>query len=154
MGKRDERLEVIKKILAENRVRDQQHLADLLFAQTGLNVSQSSLSRDLKALGAARTISTDGSLYYTLPESPPISTTAESFRRRFATSVTGIRRSEFLVLIYTGPGEASLIARLLDRSAHEGLLATVAGDDTIICVTLDTATARKLEAELKGLTSR
>ncbi|MBN1434784.1 hypothetical protein JW921_08495 [Candidatus Fermentibacterales bacterium] len=153
MKRRTERLQLIARLLAERRVRDQSELAGAIEAMTGSAPSQSMLSRDLKSLGVVRSISSDGTYQYSLPELRPASTSMDAFRKRLACSVTGTRRSGFLVLVLTGPGEAPLVARLLDGSSMEGLLGTVAGDDTIICVTTDPGAAERLEEELRELTS-
>ena len=77
-----------------------------------------------------------------------IATSEETFRLRFRTSVTGVRRVEFVVLVFTPPGEAQLIGRLLDSASLDGLAGTLAGDDTVICVAGSASEARALESRL------
>jgi transcriptional regulator of arginine metabolism len=144
------RLQLITDLLAEEVVEDQPALRELL-ASRGVEVSQSSLSRDLRDLGAVRVRNTDGAFVYRLPAEPPAATSEQVFRNRFATSVTGVRRSGFVVLVLTPPGEAQLVGRLLDQVAPAGLLGTVAGDDTVILVAETPGAARRLERELAGL---
>jgi transcriptional regulator of arginine metabolism len=144
------RLQLITALLSEQKVADQEALRDLL-ADRDVEVSQSSLSRDLRALGAVRVRTADGLFAYRLPAEPPAATSDAAFRSRFATSVTGVRRSGFVVLVLTPPGEAQLVGRLLDHVAPEGLLGTVAGDDTVILIAEDPPAAERLEGQLNSL---
>lgn len=141
------RLDAIIDILSRQPVDGQEKLRTLL-ADRGFPVSQSSLSRDLKELGVQRQRTAEGLFAYVVPAEKPPATSKEAFRLRFSTSVTGVRRVEFLVLVYTPPGEAQLIGRLLDSAAPPGLAGTLAGDDTVICVAESTAKARSLETRL------
>ncbi|MFH1999777.1 MAG: hypothetical protein ABIK28_08855 [Planctomycetota bacterium] len=144
------RLHLISEILQEQTITDQHELLTRL-AGKGIEASQASLSRDLKQLGVHRVRGADGRFAYCLPETLPAASTQEAFRRRFATSATGIRRSQFIVLVLTPPGEAQLVGRLLDAHKPAGLLGTLAGDDTVICITKDNKSAVKLEKEFKEI---
>ena len=146
------RLRLIAKMLAQEAVTDQETLKVRL-KRAGLSVSQSSLSRDLRSLGAQRLRRHDGSYYYTLPPDPPASATAEQFGQRFATSVTGVRRTGFLLVLFTPPGEAQLVGRLLDEADIPGLVGTVAGDDTIFVASDSERSAKKLETKFKELSN-
>jgi transcriptional regulator of arginine metabolism len=130
---------------------DGQQKLQALLAESGFPVSQSTLSRDLKELGVQRRRTTEGLFAYVVPEQRPPATSEETFRLRFRTSVTGIRRVEFVVLVFTPPGEAQLVGRLLDSASLPGLAGTLAGDDTVICVAGSGSSARSLETRLKGL---
>ncbi|MCU0722405.1 MAG: hypothetical protein MUC63_02105, partial [Planctomycetes bacterium] len=109
---RGQRLSAIAGILATESVGDQEALRRRLKG-AGVRVSQASLSRDLQALGAQRMRRVDGTFAYALPRPRPSATSAEAFRQRFATSVTGVRRAAFVLLLFTPPGEAQLAGRLV-----------------------------------------
>jgi transcriptional regulator of arginine metabolism len=147
---REQRLAAIAGILAAEAVGDQHALRRRL-ARAGARVSQASLSRDLQALGALRTRRADGTFAYALARPRPSATSAEAFRQRFATSVTGVRRAAFVLLLFTPPGEASFAARLLDEARLPGLLGTVAGDDTILAVAEDEKAAKALEKKFQEM---
>lgn len=141
------RLAIVAALLETDAVGDQETLRRAL-ARKGVKASQASVSRDLKALGALRVRSAKG-WAYALPKAPPAAADAEDFRRRFAASVREVRRAAFLLLLFTPPGEAHLVGRLLDEAGPEGLLGDVAGDDTILAVARDEKTAKKLERSFK-----
>lgn len=86
-----------------------------------------------------------------MPAERPPATSKEAFRLRFRTSVTGVRRVEFIVLVFTPPGEAQLIGRLLDSTTLPGLAGTLAGDDTVICIAGSASKARALETRFKKM---
>ena len=141
------RLDAILDILGSLPVDGQEKLRALL-GDRGFQVSQSSLSRDLKELGIQRQRTAEGLFAYVVPAEKPPATSEETFRLRFRTSVTGIRRVEFVVLVFTPPGEAQLVGRLLDSASLGGLAGTLAGDDTVICIAASASRARALESRL------
>lgn len=147
---KQERLSAIIDILAHQPV-DGQHKLQELLADDGFPVSQSTLSRDLKDLGVQRQRTTDGLFAYVVPAEKPPATSEETFRLRFRTSVTGIRRVEFVILVMTPPGEAQLVGRLLDSASLPGLVGTVAGDDTVICIAGSESNARSLESRMTAM---
>ncbi len=147
---KQDRLDAILEILGSQPVDGQGKLQALL-ADQGVQVSQSSLSRDLKELGVLRQRTGEGLFAYVVPAEKPPATSEEAFRLRFRTSVTGVRRVEFVVLVFTPPGEAQLVGRLLDSASFRGLAGTLAGDDTVICIAESASKARSLEYRLTDL---
>lgn len=144
------RLQRIERILNQRTVSDQSELLAAL-AKSGIKASQASLSRDLKELGVNRVRSADGRFTYCLPDAMPAAATEEAFRRKFSNSATGIRRTQFIVMVLTPPGEAQLIGRLLDEHKPAGLSGTLAGDDTVICIARDDKSAARLEKKFKDI---
>jgi transcriptional regulator of arginine metabolism len=72
---------------------------------------------------------------YAIPEFAPARIAPEDqLRRVLGEWVAEVRHSGSMVVVRTPPGCAHVVASALDRSALEGLLGTVAGDDTIFCV--------------------
>ncbi len=149
---RQNRLQKIAKILAGGNVADQADLQARL-KRARVAVSQASLSRDLQALGAQRVRMADGAYHYVMPEAPPLATSPGDMRRRFAESVTDVRRCQFMVLVFTPPGEAPRVGKLLDGANIPQLVGTVAGDDTVQCIAEDTRKAKSLESLLMEMRS-
>jgi len=146
-------------------VRSQEELADRLGA-VGIRVTQATLSRDLDELGAVRLRGPGGALVYALPPEPaepsPGDADDETFREAAATiaglsgfaagtaaaATAGLARvaadlllsaeaSGNLVVLRTPPGAAQLMASMIDRTAMQAVLGTVAGDDTVLVVARD-----------------
>lgn len=92
------------------------------------NVNQSKVSRMLSKFGAVRTRNAKQDMVYCLPAELGVPTTSSPLRNL----VIDIDHNDLMIVIRTSPGAAQLIARLLDSIGKaEGILGTIAGDDTI-----------------------
>lgn len=127
-------------IVRSQPIHSQTELARLL-ADEGLGVTQATLSRDLEELGAAKVRGTDGSpAAYMIPadgEGPlrPAEAPPARLIRLLEELLTSAESSGNLVVLRTPPGAAQFLASALDRSGLPQLIGTIAGDDTILCVT-------------------
>jgi transcriptional regulator of arginine metabolism len=121
---------VIRRILTGGAVSSQSELVEVL-GREGFEVTQATVSRDLKELGAVKVRSTRGGLTYALRSG---SGEDAGLGRILAEFGNEILPSGNLVVIKTPPGAAQVVAGALDRSALEGVLGTVAGDDTVLVV--------------------
>ena len=75
----------------------------------------------------------------------------EQLRRVMGEWVGEVTSSSNLVVVRTPPGCAHVVASALDRSAVHGLIGTVAGDDTVICIAAENSTGQRLAAHLREL---
>jgi len=107
----------------------QEELVDNL-TQQGYTVTQSSISRLLRKIGAIKTLNAKGKSIYQLPSTPPEPRSDHTI----SALVLNIVSNEQLIVIQARPGSASLIASLLDSQRPGGLIGTVAGDDTILVI--------------------
>ncbi len=147
---RKNRLEMIVAILEDEATGSQLKLRELL-AKRGIEVSQSSLSRDLNYLGAYRKPIHDGSFVYKVSDEEQRRETSLGLHRRFQISVTGVASSGNIVVVYTNPAEAQAIARVIDCAGLDGLLGSVGGDNTVICITTNEKTANDLRKTFSNL---
>jgi len=116
----------------------------------GFPVTQSTVSRDLDELGLVRIRDGEGRVRYATPDeaSPGPSRHARALLREFAVDV---RHSGNLVLVKTPPAGAMPAARALDAAGIDGILGTVAGDDTIIVVVREGAAAVDVAGHLRDM---
>jgi transcriptional regulator of arginine metabolism len=147
---RKQRLDMIVRILNEKATGSQLELREML-AESGIEVSQPSLSRDLNFLGAYRKPTSDGSFVYRVPGDEQRKEASPGMKRRFQISVTGVVSSANIVVIYTNPAEAQAIARVVDRAGLDGLLGTVGGDNTVFCVASDEKAAKQICEHMSDL---
>lgn len=119
-------------IISNRRISTQEELCQIL-KDSGYDVTQATVSRDVKELQLIKIPDSQG-YYYALPDNSPILNSHERMRRLFKDSVTSIDYSENIVVIKTLPGAAQSIASLIDVAELENVLGTVAGDDTIFIV--------------------
>jgi transcriptional regulator of arginine metabolism len=139
-------------ILSRDPVRSQEQLRQRLF-QRGFDVTQATLSRDIKELGLVKRAA-DGS-YQAAPDDDPTAPASDAARhtlqRALVDFLAGIQQSQQLLVLRTGPGEAQPLALAIDRARLGDVLGTIAGDDTILVITRDARAARTLVLQFEGL---
>lgn len=142
----------LRKLLEARDLGSQEEIARSL-GRVGFPVSQSTVSRDLAAVGAVRAGDGRYVLGGTQGESEETEATAE-LRRLMAEFVVDLRGSGNVAVIRTSPGAASTVAEALDRCRRPDVLGTVAGDDTIFAAAADDLGGAALAAALTGLLDR
>ena len=146
-AERRKRLLKILELISTRAIRTQEELVEALRAE-GWDVTQSSVSRDIKAL---RLVKIGGS-YQRPPSAAAQSPDPDT--RRVAEDVIGIETAgDSLIVLHTPPGEASAVGLALDRMALGDIVGTIAGDDTIFVAAKDATAQRRLVRELKRLTA-
>jgi transcriptional regulator of arginine metabolism len=148
-----QRQQTIMRLIAQHEVTNQPQLVAML-AEAGISATQATVSRDLDDLGAVKVRVPGGATVYAVPEfEPDRLAPLEQLRRVMGEWVAEVTRSGDLVVLRTPPGCAHVVGSALDRSALDGLIGTVAGDDTLLCVAADghgTTLADRLR-ELAGI---
>lgn len=130
MGKRD-RHQTILRIVGENRIGNQEQLRELL-VEEGYDVTQATLSRDIRELRLVKVPDADGRAHYTLPpdaweHTPPL-------KRLLGSLFVGAEGTGNLLVVKTLTGGAQPIAVALDWEEWPEILGTIAGDDTILVI--------------------
>ena len=143
MSNKDELIKAFKEILKAEKFGSQGEIASALQELGYDNVSQSKISRLLSKYGAVRTRNAKGQMVYCLPPELGMPTAKSSLKQL----VLDVVHNNVMVIIRTSPGAAQLIARLLDSlSPEDGVLGTIAGDDTIFIAPAD---VNNIDAPLK-----
>jgi len=138
----------ILSLLRTEAVASQMDLGRKLKSQ-GVQVTQSTLSRDLRELNLIKT-----SQGYQPPEGVlQIPGTTEQQRSMILQFMTAVEVAGQLVVLKTQPGNASPVARSLDTIGWTEIVGTVAGDDTILVVSPSSAAARLVKKRLLRLGS-
>lgn len=137
---------VILDVIHRESISSQEMLRQRLRAE-GVDVTQATLSRDLKELGVVKRAG-DGAYQRPRPGSSS-SDAIGSLRRTTAEFLTRAERSEQLVVLRTDSGQAQMLAIAIDRAALDEVLGTVAGDDTILVICRDAAAAQALVERLE-----
>jgi transcriptional regulator of arginine metabolism len=140
----NERRRAIARLLAEHVVNRQAELVELLRAE-GYLATQSSVSRDLRDLGAAKL--KDG---YSLPKPADSPSTDSDSLSVVAEFVRDIRSAgPNLLVVITAIGAAQRVAVTLDNSGWPEIVGTMAGDDTIFVATIGSNEQRRLRGRLR-----
>lgn len=119
----------IIKIIAEQDVQTQEELARLLGEQ-GFQVTQATVSRDIKELRLIKVLTADGSYRYATVEKAETDL-QERFIRLFSNCVTSITNAGNLIVIKTIPGSAAVAGEAIDSLKWPELAGSIAGDNTI-----------------------
>lgn len=139
------RIDALFKILKKGDLATQEEFVDELRSQK-FNVTQSTVSRDLRRLGAIKVIDSARGTVYRLPqelEKPMVPST------NFKDHIVDINHNGHMIVIHTIPGSASLIARHIDARRAEGFLGTIAGDDTVFVAPRSVSEISKLISRLE-----
>jgi len=122
-----ERLKALRRILESGKSSTQEELRDMLEAK-GHDVNQSTISRDLRKIGAIKGTDTKSRTVYRLSE---LSSESNFVGQSIGDLILNITHNDSMIVIQTSPGSASLVARHLDINRPADILGTIAGDDTI-----------------------
>lgn len=131
-GRQRKILEIISKQIIET----QEELANALKA-SGYDVTQATVSRDIKELGLIKVPAGENVYRYAVPQESPkanLSNYYNRLERLFRDSVTSIDNSENLIVVRTLPGTAHAVASCIDHIDWKEIIGTVAGDDTILII--------------------
>lgn len=123
----------ILRIIKERPIETQSALAEAL-REAGFRVTQATVSRDVAELGLVKRAMGDGRYRWEPPATAGPREALERAKRAFQDYVTGMDYSGNLIVIRTLPGTAPAVAGALDALEWETVLATLAGDDTILVV--------------------
>lgn len=132
----------LKQLLLSGQTGTQQELCDLLRAR-GFDATQSTISRDLKSLGAQRRQRADGEFAYHL--------LAEATVAFDADMVQEVMHNESMLLLRTRIGRAQAVGFDLDSMRHPDILGTLAGDDTVLVIPRSVTRVNALAASLREL---
>jgi len=111
-------------------------------AAAGISATQATLSRDIQELGLAKT--KDG--YRQVAAAAPATMVATAA----AEHLRDVRVAQNLLVLKTPPGNANALAVALDHEAWPEIVGTLAGDDTVLVIALDNATAARLREKFLG----
>lgn len=122
------RLQALRRLLVKEDASTQDELRDEL-EKLDFEVNQSTISRDLRKLGAIKMLDPSGRTVYRLAEEiAPVRAPSGGM----GTLITDIEHNGTVIVVHTSPGSASLVARQIDQlRASGGVLGTIAGDDTV-----------------------
>jgi len=128
MYSKKERLDAIRQLIQKEVIGNQEELLNKL-NEKGFSTTQATLSRDIKQLNIVKIADSEGNYVYRLPDYTAfLQPTGEQVRH------PKIEFSGNLAVVRTRPGYAMGIASDIDTHAPNEILATIAGDDTILII--------------------
>jgi transcriptional regulator of arginine metabolism len=143
---------VILDLVDSERIVSQHALRQRLRAR-GIVATQTTISRDLKALGLVKRAA-DGAYARAGGEAGDSEARLAQLRRVLTRSVARATRVHQLVVLRTPPGEAQQVAVAIDRAALAEVVGTIGGDDTVLVITAGSRQARVLVDRLDALLAK
>lgn len=151
MKDKKNRLEALRLIISSQQMGSQEELLNAL-QNEGFNLTQATLSRDLKQLKVAKAATMSGNYVYVLPNESMYKRVSAHSSVREMMQVPGFISIQFsgnMGVIKTRPGYASAIAWNIDRSDLPEILGTIAGDDNIFIVIKEGVSHQRVTEALK-----
>lgn len=127
-----QRLIKIREIIANNDIETQDELVEEL-KNAGYNVTQATVSRDIKELHLVKVPLPDGRYKYSLPADQRFNP-LNKLKRHMIDSFVKLDSAGHLLVLKTLPGNAMAIAALIDHLDWDDIVGTVSGDDTILVI--------------------
>ncbi|MBP3309728.1 MAG: arginine repressor [Ruminococcus sp.] len=140
---KNHRQEAILEIISEQPVATQELLIQLL-SDRGINTTQATLSRDIQQLSLVKQRDENGVYRYSLPAS------AVAEKSFFEEAVLSVDYAMNTIVLKCRAGMAQGTCAAIDSVNHQGVVGTIAGDDTIFILVRSEADARKLSKKFRS----
>ena len=136
-------------IIEKNSIETQEELAQQL-RERGIQVTQATVSRDIKELRLVKVLTSEGGYRYATAESGGTGL-VDRFRRMLSECLLSVAASDNLVVVKTLNGSASAAAEAMDNLHWPDILGTLAGDNTIFLVIRSDAVVPKIVDQLRSM---
>ena len=140
----------ILNIIQATAVETQEQLLAAL-KQRGYSATQATISRDIKELRLVKELTGKGRYRYTQSDRKAPAASDTRLRNIFKEGVVAVDVAQNLVVIKTMPGLASAACSALDGMEVDGMVGSIAGDDTGILIMRDNASAQMFNSEVHNL---
>jgi transcriptional regulator of arginine metabolism len=145
---KQKRQQILIDIVTKTEVDTQEEIIKLL-NERGLNVTQATISRDIKELGLVKT--SGRAKKYKYAQVSQLHKDSAKLLTLFKAAVAGIEQAQNLVVVKTIVGNASAVAASIDAQHIPEVIGTLAGDDTVLVVAKDANDAEYIIGELNLL---
>ena len=136
--------------IIQNQAVDTQEELLACLCEEGFRVTQATVSRDIKELRLIKTLGEDGTYRYA-PITAGGGAGSEKFYSLFADAVQSVDCAGHIVVVKCFAGMANAVCAGVDGMHFKGIIGTLAGDDTFLCIAKDENNAVELVAELKKI---
>lgn len=144
------RQSIIMEIISEKDIETQNQLLEELAAR-GVKSTQATLSRDIRDMRLVKELGPNGNYRYAAASKPSTAALDIKLRNIFKECVLSYDIAQNILVVRTLPGLASGACSALDGMEIDGLVGTLAGDDTAFIAMRDNAAAQALYHEIEGL---
>ncbi len=145
---KDKRQRLILDIIRENVIKTQEELVSALLSRN-VSATQATLSRDLRELNIHKTTDNNGVVRFVSPGSYAQVSLNDKFISIINSSFVSVDSANNLVVLRTLSGMAQAVAAVFDSRQYNGILGTVAGDDTVLVICRDVLSADDIVKTLR-----
>ena len=145
-----ERQQLIETLVRQGRLSTQAELVAAL-AKLGCEVTQATVSRDLRELGVRKGSDGIDRVRFEIPPARELRDPRQVLGRVLRESDARWQDARNMVVVKSEPGTAPTVGRALDQLEHPDIIGTVAGDDTVLLVLADSVRARKMTNRLSRI---
>ena len=131
--KKKERQRLLTRFLTEHEIQKQEEFVDYLKLQ-GIEVTQATISRDIKELKLIKVPSVNGGYRYSLPNESQ-EDVIEKLNKLLQTALVSVDQMEKFVILRTLPGNASAVGNLVDKYYQKELFRSLNDDDKVLMIT-------------------
>ncbi len=144
--KKKERHRLLKELIEEQSIEKQEDFVSIL-KERGIDVTQATISRDIKELQLMKVPATSGGYYYSLPPDMNDDTSVK-LGKMLKDAFVSMDCQDYFMVIHTIPGNAFALSALLDASNFEGVFGTISGDDTLLVICRSAEDAKQLKEHI------
>ena len=147
MGTKRTRQSRIRELLLEETIDTHERLGAVL-GRLGIEVSQSTLSKDLRELGVVRVPCAAGGFRYMAPDTGNTLHDRRILERELRDYLVSVKQAQSILVLHTASGHAQSVCEAVDRIGWPEVIGTIAGENTIFVATGAPEAARSLEGRI------
>lgn len=144
--KKKERHQLLKKMVQQDVIRKQEDFVDKLH-ERGIEVTQATISRDIKELQLVKVPAQDGGYRYNLPPEMNFNI-SKKLSRLMKDAFVSIDTQREFVLIRTLPGNAFALGSLIETAKYSEMFGCISGDDTVLVICRDEESAERFQRRI------
>ncbi|MEJ1318711.1 arginine repressor [Latilactobacillus sakei] len=144
-----DRQRLLRNLIQTHEIERQEDFVKLLQAEQ-IEVTQATISRDIKEMQLVKVPNTDEGYHYSLPLEKKLDV-KEKLRRTLRDAYVTHNQQDYFVVIKAHPGNAPTIASLLDQLQSEDIFGTIGGDDTVLIICKSEEQAKQFRLFIEDL---
>lgn len=144
-----DRQRLLKNLIQAHEIERQEDFVKLLQAED-IDVTQATISRDIKEMQLIKVPNADEGYHYSLPPEKKLDV-KEKLRRILRDAYITHKQQDYFVVIKALPGNGTAIANLLDQMQLSGVFGTIGGDDTVLVICKSEENAKQFTKFIEDL---
>lgn len=147
--KKTDRQRLIKQLLKEHRIQKQEEFVELLI-ERGIDVTQATISRDIKEMQLIKVSNEDGSFHYSFSNQKP-EVDDQRLSKMLDASLVSLSVMDKMVAIKTIPGSGGALGQLVEKLYEKILFTSLATDDKVLMIFKDESQAVDVHQQLNAI---